>query len=129
VTRFAVFLLLRLDRGMLCKIQPPFIKGEATAMSRWSCCSPATWRRSSSISLHLDGSPNRLPKRGADLTTGDGPAGFVGTSARHHELGPIALGMVKRNVSLDDELVAEGRLPESGGQSPEVGCTCVRTSG
>jgi hypothetical protein len=39
-----------------------------------------------------------LPERGADLTTGDRPAGFVGTSGRHHELGPIALGMVKRNV-------------------------------
>lgn len=58
--------------------------------------------------LHLDGSANRLPTRGADLTVGDRAAGFVGTSARHHELGPIALGMVKRNVGLDTELVADG---------------------
>ena len=42
--------------------------------------------------LHLDGSDNRLPARGADLTLGDKTVGFVGTSARHHELGPIALG-------------------------------------
>jgi tRNA-modifying protein YgfZ len=34
--------------------------------------------------------------------------GFVGTSARHHELGPIALGMIKRNVALDVELLVDG---------------------
>ena len=34
--------------------------------------------------------------------------GFVGTSARHHELGPIALAMVKRNVPLDAQLSVEG---------------------
>ena len=48
--------------------------------------------------------------------------GFVGTSARHHELGPIALAMVKRNVPLDVTLVADGL---AAGQEvvvdPEVG--------
>ena len=39
---------------------------------------------------------------------GEKAVGFVGTSARHHELGPIALAMVKRNVSLDQELVVDG---------------------
>ena len=58
--------------------------------------------------LHLDGSPSRLPERGSDLLLGDKTVGFVGTSARHHELGPIALAMVKRNVSLDQELVVDG---------------------
>jgi folate-binding protein YgfZ len=58
--------------------------------------------------LHLDGSDNRLPERGADLLLGDKVVGFVGTSARHHELGPIALAMVKRNVALDATLVADG---------------------
>ena len=62
--------------------------------------------------LHLDGSENRLPTVGAELLQGD-PAdgkvvGFVGTSARHHELGPIALAMVKRNVPLDATLTVEG---------------------
>lgn len=56
--------------------------------------------------LHLDGSENRLPPVGADLLQGDKVVGFVGTSARHHELGPIALAMVKRNVPLDIERVA-----------------------
>jgi folate-binding protein YgfZ len=58
--------------------------------------------------LHLDGSDNRLPARGSDLLAGDRAVGFVGTSARHHELGPIALAMVKRNVALDTELEVDG---------------------
>ncbi|HEX4977590.1 MAG TPA: folate-binding protein, partial [Nocardioides sp.] len=44
--------------------------------------------------LHLDGSDNRLPVRGAELLLSGKSVGFVGTSARHHELGPIALAMV-----------------------------------
>jgi folate-binding protein YgfZ len=58
--------------------------------------------------LHLDGSDNRLPTRGAELLLAEKPVGFVGTSARHHELGPIALAMVKRNVPLDAVLLADG---------------------
>jgi folate-binding protein YgfZ len=58
--------------------------------------------------LHLDGSDNRLPTRGAELLADGRSVGFVGTSARHHELGPIALGMVKRNVSLEATLDADG---------------------
>ena len=72
--------------------------------------------------LHLDGSDNRLPVRGSDLCHGDKVVGFVGTSARHHELGPIALAMVKRNVPLDVPLVVDGL---AAGQEvvvdPEVG--------
>jgi len=59
--------------------------------------------------LHLDGSDNRLPVRGAELLNDAGKSvGFVGTSARHHELGPIALAMVKRNVDLSTTLDADG---------------------
>jgi tRNA-modifying protein YgfZ len=58
--------------------------------------------------LHLDGSANRLPARGSDLMNGDKAAGFVGSSARHHELGPIALAMVKRNVPVETPLVVDG---------------------
>jgi tRNA-modifying protein YgfZ len=54
--------------------------------------------------LHLDGSENRLPHPGSDLLYGGKVVGFVGSSARHHELGPIALGMVKRNVAVDVDL-------------------------
>ena len=83
--------------------------------------------------LHLDGSENRLPKPGDPLVV-DGdvrakPVGFVGTSARHHELGPIALAMVKRNVPLDAQLLA-GDLPAAQEMvvDPEVGLH-VRPSG
>ncbi len=58
--------------------------------------------------LHLDGSDNRLPERGSPLLLGERAVGFVGTSARHHELGPIALGLVKRNVPVEATLVADG---------------------
>jgi folate-binding protein YgfZ len=58
--------------------------------------------------LHLDGSENRLPERGTDLVLGDKTVGFVGSSARHHELGPIGLAMVKRNVPLDATLSVDG---------------------
>ena len=72
--------------------------------------------------LHLDGSDNRLPAQGAPLMLDGRQVGFVGTSARHHELGPIALGMVKRNVALDAVLDADG-LPAAQEVlvDPEVG--------
>ncbi|MEO5663078.1 MAG: folate-binding protein [Nocardioides sp.] len=57
--------------------------------------------------LHLDGSENRLPVRGSDVLVGEKSVGFVGTSARHHELGPIALALVKRNVPIDAVLTVE----------------------
>jgi folate-binding protein YgfZ len=72
--------------------------------------------------LHLDGSDNRLPRRGSDLVLGERTVGFVGTSARHHELGPIALAMVKRNVPLDAELVTDGlAAAQEVVVDPEVG--------
>jgi folate-binding protein YgfZ len=72
--------------------------------------------------LHLDGSDNRLPVRGAELVHNGKAVGFVGTSARHHELGPIALAIIKRNVGLDVTLDADG-LPASQEVvvDPEVG--------
>ena len=58
--------------------------------------------------LHLDGSADRLPTRAAQLHHDGRAVGFVGTSARHHELGPIALAMVKRNVGTDAPLEVDG---------------------
>lgn len=60
------------------------------------------------VMLHLDGSADRLPKRGADIELDGRTVGFVGTSARHYELGPIALGLVKRNLPVDADLLADG---------------------
>ncbi|WP_028654685.1 CAF17-like 4Fe-4S cluster assembly/insertion protein YgfZ [Nocardioides sp. J54] len=74
--------------------------------------------------LHLDGSENRLPTAGAEvLPAGGGRAvGFVGSSARHHELGPIALAVLKRNTDVAAPLVVDG-LPAAQEVvvDPEVG--------
>ncbi|WP_313896006.1 glycine cleavage T C-terminal barrel domain-containing protein [Streptomyces sp. YIM 98790] len=63
------------------------------------------------VFLHLDGSEVKLPEHGDPVRlAADGPEGrvlgFVTTAARHHELGPIALALVKRNVPEDAELLA-----------------------
>jgi tRNA-modifying protein YgfZ len=61
------------------------------------------------VFLHLDGSVDRLPAHGAPLTLADGTeVGFVGSSARHFELGPVGLGLVKRSVDVDAPLLADG---------------------
>ena len=73
--------------------------------------------------LHLDGSDNRLPTRGAPVLHGRASeVGFVGSSARHHEPGPIALALIKRNVPLDAELDADGMAAsQEVVVDPEVG--------
>ncbi|WP_405657944.1 YgfZ/GcvT domain-containing protein [Streptomyces sp. RK9] len=63
------------------------------------------------VFLHLDGSDVHLPAHGTPLhLAADGPdgrkLGFITTSVRHHELGPIALALIKRNVPVDAELLA-----------------------
>ena len=58
--------------------------------------------------LHLDGTENRLPTAGSDVFANGKSVGFVGSSARHHELGPIALAVVKRNVPVDAQLEVDG---------------------
>ncbi len=58
--------------------------------------------------LHLDGTENRLPTAKSEVTSGGKAVGFVGGSARHHELGPIALALVKRNVPVDATLEVDG---------------------
>lgn len=60
------------------------------------------------VLLHLDGSDNHLPAHGAALELDGKTVGTLGSAARHHELGPIALGVVKRNVPTDATLVVDG---------------------
>jgi folate-binding protein YgfZ len=60
------------------------------------------------VLLHLDGSVDRLPSRGADVLADGRRIGFVGSSARHFELGPIALALIKRGVDPTMELLADG---------------------
>jgi folate-binding protein YgfZ len=60
------------------------------------------------VLLHLDGSVDHLPAHGSDVTMDGTRVGSVGSSARHHELGPIALALVKRNTDPDAPLLADG---------------------
>ncbi|MFF7331109.1 YgfZ/GcvT domain-containing protein [Streptomyces sp. NPDC008150] len=63
------------------------------------------------VFLHLDGSDVHLPPPGTEIrVAADGAEGrkigVITTSARHHELGPVALAVVKRNVPVDAPLLA-----------------------
>ncbi len=57
------------------------------------------------VRLHLDGS-DELPERGDALMLDGRTVGFVGTVVQHYELGPVALGLVKRQVADDAAVVA-----------------------
>jgi folate-binding Fe-S cluster repair protein YgfZ len=57
------------------------------------------------VFLHLDGSDSVLPHAGDEIQIGDAVVGRVTASARHHEWGPIALGVVKRSTDPAAELV------------------------
>ncbi|MCA0295884.1 MAG: folate-binding protein [Actinobacteria bacterium] len=58
--------------------------------------------------LHLDGSAERLPEVGADVLLDGRPVGRMGTSERHHELGPIGLALLKRTTPVDAALEVDG---------------------
>ena len=60
------------------------------------------------VMLHLDGHAVVMPPTGTPVMNGDVQVGFLGTVARHHELGPIALAVVKRNTPVDAQLMVEG---------------------
>jgi len=64
------------------------------------------------VFLDLDGSADRLPAHGDPVRlAGDehgAAVGFTGSAARHYELGPIGLGLVKRTVPVDATLLAGG---------------------
>ncbi|WP_125776328.1 YgfZ/GcvT domain-containing protein [Antribacter gilvus] len=83
------------------------------------------------VMLHLDGSGHLLPEPGAEVrlrAEGDDPAsgkvvGTLTSMARHHELGPIGLAVVKRSVPDDAELLVvsdAGGLPLAVAAAQEV---------
>lgn len=59
------------------------------------------------VRLHLDGS-DELPSRGDALLLAGRTVGFVGTVVQHHEVGPVALALLKRQVPDDAAVVAAG---------------------
>ena len=60
------------------------------------------------VFLDLDGSVDRLPAHGSPVELDGATIGFTGSAARHYELGPIGLGVVKRTVPVDATLLADG---------------------
>ena len=60
------------------------------------------------VFLHLDGSAERLPGHGDPVELDGATVGFTGSAARHYELGPIGLALVKRTVPVDATLLAGG---------------------
>jgi folate-binding protein YgfZ len=65
--------------------------------------------------LHLDGSPEVQPETGDPVVHGERKVGRVGSVVRHHELGTVALALVKYSVPLDAELLvgAEDRVVQA----------------
>ena len=68
------------------------------------------------VLLHLDGSDSDLPATGDAVTLDGRDVGRVGTAVRHHELGPVALALVKSKVA-DDAVLAVG--PQAASIDPE----------
>ena len=60
------------------------------------------------VMLHLDGSDVGFPAAGTKVENDGVVVGFIGTVARHHELGTIALAIVKRNTPPDATLKVDG---------------------
>jgi folate-binding protein YgfZ len=60
------------------------------------------------VFLHLDGSEDRLPQHGDPVQLEEATIGFVGSAARHYELGPIGLALIKRTTPVDATLQAAG---------------------
>jgi folate-binding protein YgfZ len=58
------------------------------------------------VLLHLDGSADDvLPAHATAITMEGEEVGWIGSSAQHYELGPIALGVVRRTAPLETPLL------------------------
>ena len=60
------------------------------------------------VLLHLDGSDSVLPAHGDPVLLDERQIGTVTSAARHYELGPIALALIKRSTAAEATLVAGG---------------------
>ena len=60
------------------------------------------------VLLHIDGSVETLPAHADPVELDGRPVGVVGSTARHHELGPIGLAVIKRTAPVDADLLAGG---------------------
>lgn len=60
------------------------------------------------VALHLDGSDHVLPEVGAPVLAGEREVGRLTSLARHHELGPVGLALVKRSLDPEAALTVSG---------------------
>jgi tRNA-modifying protein YgfZ len=60
------------------------------------------------VLLHLDGVSEVLAEPGTPVLAGTREVGRVGSVVRHHELGVIALALVKQSVAMDASLTVAG---------------------
>jgi hypothetical protein len=60
------------------------------------------------VLLHLDGSSVDIPNSKDPITLDGKVIGYIGSVARHHELGPIGLGVIKRMTPADAILDVNG---------------------
>ena len=72
--------------------------------------------------LQLDGLVGDLPQPGASVRMGERAVGAVTSVARHHELGPIALALLRRAVPAGEQLTVEiTEVDEATGETIPVG--------
>lgn len=72
------------------------------------------------VLLHLDGGAEILPEHGDAVLIGEREVGWIGTAARHYELGPIALAVVKRNADTDGPVLVRAADGEMVAASAEA---------
>jgi tRNA-modifying protein YgfZ len=61
------------------------------------------------VLVHLAGESDSLPAPGTPVEANGRSVGFLGTAVQHHELGPIALAVIKRSLPDDVDLTVEGQ--------------------
>ncbi|WP_165976836.1 YgfZ/GcvT domain-containing protein [Arthrobacter nitrophenolicus] len=86
------------------------------------------------VFLQLDGSQHTLPAAGSPVLVGDRKVGTVTSVAQHHEMGPVALAVIKRSVAPDEILtVLDGDEPYPASQelivAPDAGQVVGRQTG
>jgi tRNA-modifying protein YgfZ len=80
------------------------------------------------VRLQLDGSADALPASKAEVQLDLRAVGFVGGSARHFELGPIALALIKRGTPADASLIVDGiAAAQEPLVDPDIGLHVRRT--
>jgi tRNA-modifying protein YgfZ len=60
------------------------------------------------VLLHLSGESDELPEPGTAIQLDGRTVGFLGTALHHYELGPVALAVVKRQLTSDQVLDVGG---------------------